>query len=123
MKEEDVQQWCTEQSIACHIQTSSKMANNVTDAFVLGLRQWKRMECVAEAEQRQHGDTIDLTRTISLMHRRNCCTGGGNGSDRDVVDADDDDVTDASMVGSPATRKLFGKARSSPKAPASNYRL
>lgn len=100
------------------------MANNVTDAFVLGLRQWKRMECVAEAEQRQHGDTIDLTRPISLMQRRNCCTGGGNGGGRDVVDADDDDgVTDASMVGSPATRKLFGKARSSPKAPASNYRL
>lgn len=123
---EEVQQWCAEQSIACHIQTSSKMANNVTDAFVLGLQQWKRMECVAEAEQRQHGDTIDLMRPISLMQRRNCCTGGGGGSGRDVVDADDDDVTDTSM-GSPSsnamTRKLFGKARSSPKAPATNYRL
>lgn len=127
---DEVQQWCAEQSIACHIQTSSKMANNVTDAFVLGLRQWKRMECVAEAEQRQHGDTIDLMRPVSLIQRRNCCTGGGGGvggvGGRDVVDADDDDVADASMR-SPAanamTRKLFGKARSSPKAPATNYRL
>ncbi|KAH8415024.1 hypothetical protein KR215_011190 [Drosophila sulfurigaster] len=124
---EDVQQWCAEQSIASHIETSSKTATNVTDAFVLGLRQWKTMECVAEAEQRQHGDTIDLTRPIRLMQRRSCCTGGGgSGKPTDVVDADDDDgqIADAAMRSpSSMSRHLFGQARSSPKAPSTNYRL
>ncbi|KAH8376608.1 hypothetical protein KR093_000261 [Drosophila rubida] len=124
---DDVQQWCSEQSITSHIETSSKTATNVTDAFVLGLRQWKTMECVAEAEQRQHGDTIDLTRPIRLMQRRSCCTGGGASSKAaDVVDADDDDgrTVDAAMRSpSSMSRHLFGQARSSPKAPSTNYRL
>lgn len=126
VRREDVQQWCMEQSIASHIETSSKTATNVSDAFVLGLRQWKAMECVAEAEQRQNGDTIDLTRPIQLMKRRNCCTGGGSSKTSDVVDADDDDGrnADASMRSpSSLTRHLFGQARSSPKAPSTNYRL
>ncbi|KAM8714907.1 hypothetical protein ACLKA7_002025 [Drosophila subpalustris] len=123
---EDVQQWCMEQSIASHIETSSKTATNVTDAFVLGLRQWKAMECVAEAEQRQHGDTIDLTRPIRLMQRRHCCTGGGASKTGDVVDANDDDeqIADAAMRSpSSISRHLFGQSRSSPKAPSTNYRL
>ncbi|ALC39973.1 Rab9 [Drosophila busckii] len=113
---EEVQQWCTDYSIAANIETSSKTATNVTEAFVLALRQWKQLECVVEAEQRQHGDTIDLTSPIRLMQRRQCCTGGG-GSDakRNAVDGDDDEhIADASM-----SRHW----RSSPKAPSTNYRL
>ncbi|XP_034472257.1 ras-related protein Rab-9A [Drosophila innubila] len=123
---EDVQQWCTDQSIVSHIETSSKTATNVTDAFMLGLRQWKAMECVAEAEQRQNGDSIDLTRPIRLMQRRHCCTGGGVSKTADVVDADVDDgqIADAAMRSpSSMSRYLFGQSRSSPKAPSTNYRL
>ncbi|XP_002057667.3 ras-related protein Rab-9B [Drosophila virilis] len=129
---EDVQQWCTEYGIGAHIETSSKTATNVSDAFVLALRQWRRMECVAEAEQRQLGDTIDLTQPIQLMHRRQCCTGGGGGGGGtrskadDVVNEADDDgqMADAAMHSPSAmSRHLFGQSRSSPKAPATNYRL
>ncbi|XP_023160604.2 ras-related protein Rab-9B [Drosophila hydei] len=123
---EDAQQWCTEHGISSHIETSSKTATNVTDAFVLALRQWKTMERVAEAEQRQHGDTIDLTQPIRLMQRRQCCTGGGTGKAADVVDADDGDgqIADAAMRSpSSMSRHLFGQSRSSPKAPKTNYQL
>ncbi|XP_020804747.1 ras-related protein Rab-9B [Drosophila serrata] len=106
-----VQQWCADQKIASHIETSSKAATNVTDAFILGLRQWRHMECVAEAELRQHGDTIDLTRPIRLVQRRICCTGGGGGQD-----GDGDNDSDAAM-------RSPGKKRNAAKAPATNYRL
>lgn len=84
------------------------------------------MERVAEAEQRQHGDTIDLTQPIRLMQRRQCCTGGGTGKAADVVDADDGDgqIADAAMRSpSSMSRHLFGQSRSSPKAPKTNYQL
>ncbi|KAH8333955.1 ras-related protein Rab-9A [Drosophila kikkawai] len=110
---ERVQQWCADQKIASHIETSSKAATNVTDAFILGLRQWRHMECVAEAELRQQGDTIDLTRPIRLVQRRICCTGGGGGGGQDG-DADND--SDAAM-------RSPGKKRNAAKAPATNYRL
>ncbi|KAH8413235.1 hypothetical protein KR009_009078 [Drosophila setifemur] len=106
-----VQQWCAEQKIASHIETSSKAATNVTEAFVLGLRQWRHMECVAEAELRQQGDTIDLTRPIRLVQRRICCTGGGEGQDTD----------DASMR-TPG-KKMFGQKRNGAAAPKTNYQL
>ncbi|XP_016967564.1 ras-related protein Rab-9B [Drosophila biarmipes] len=112
---EGVQQWCAEQKIACHITTSSKAANNVTDAFVLGLRQWRHMECVAEAELRQQGDTIDLTSPIRLVQRRICCTGGGGG-------AGDEGQEDDAAMQSPG-KKMFGQKRNAAKAPATNYRL
>lgn len=120
MSFERVQQWCADQKIASHIETSSKAATNVTDAFILGLRQWRHMECVAEAELRQQGDTIDLTRPIRLVQRRICCTGGGQGEGQNR-DGDADIDNDAAMR-SPA-RKGFGQKRSAGKAPATNYRL
>ncbi|KAI8042005.1 ras-related protein Rab-9B [Drosophila gunungcola] len=112
---EVVQQWCAEQKIACHIETSSKAATNVTEAFVLGLRQWRHMECVAEAELRQQGDTIDLTRPIRLVQRRICCTGGGGGGGGGQDKDADGDGDDAAMRS--AGNKMFAKA------PATNYRL
>jgi len=112
-----VQQWCAEQKIASHITTSSKAANNVTDAFVLGLRQWRHMECVAEAELRQQGDTIDLTSPIRLVQRRICCTGGGGGGGGGGEGQEDD-----AAMQSPG-KKMFGQKRNATKAPATNYRL
>ncbi|XP_070138898.1 ras-related protein Rab-9B-like [Drosophila bipectinata] len=112
---EGVQQWCAEQKIASHIETSSKAATNVTEAFTLGLRQWRHMECVAESELRQQGDTIDLTRPIRLAQRRICCTGGGETADTNA------DVDDAAMR-SPG-KKMFGQKRNNAKAPKTNYRL
>ncbi|KAH8297932.1 hypothetical protein KR018_001009 [Drosophila ironensis] len=117
---EIVQQWCADHNIACHIETSSKAATNVTEAFILGLRQWRHLECVAEAEIRQQGDTIDLTRPIRLVQRRICCTGGGSvdGAKGQDTEAEADDAAMRS-----SGTKMFGQKRSKAKAPATNYRL
>ncbi|XP_037960538.1 ras-related protein Rab-9B [Teleopsis dalmanni] len=77
---EEVQEWCDNNSISSVIETSSKAASNVTDAFTLAVRQWKHMERVAEIELKQQNDTIDLTKTIRLAHNRLCCTGNAVGS-------------------------------------------
>jgi len=74
------------------------------------------MECVAEAELRQQGDTIDLTSPIRLVQRRICCTGGGGGGGGGEGQEDD------AAMQSPG-KKMFGQKRNATKAPATNYRL
>ncbi|XP_068145601.1 ras-related protein Rab-9B [Drosophila tropicalis] len=119
---DEVKEWCKELNISTHIETSSKTATNVTEAFTLALRQWKHMECVAEAELRQqNGDTIDLTRPIRLMQKRYCCSGGGAGGSSGRGSYDDDDDNDDASMRTPST--LFGQQRSAPSAPSTNYRL
>ncbi|XP_067620561.1 ras-related protein Rab-9A [Eurosta solidaginis] len=89
---EEVEQWCKDNGMTCLIETSSKAASNVTDAFVMAVRQWKHMERIAENELRQNSDTIDLTRSIRLAQNRFCCTGGGGGSGSTTsVDAEEED--------------------------------
>lgn len=85
---EEVEQWCQDNGITSLIETSSKAASNVTDAFVLAVRQWKHMERVAEIELRQQSDTIDLTRSIRLAQNRFCCIGGGGGSGGSTTSAE-----------------------------------
>ncbi|XP_030376783.1 ras-related protein Rab-9A [Scaptodrosophila lebanonensis] len=123
----EVQQWCTDQNIAIHIDTSSKAATNVTDAFVLAVQRWKHLERVAEAELRQDGETIDLTRPVRLLQKRVCCTGGGGGDGgTNGADYDDNDAHFAdSAMRAPTfkTRQLFGQQRKATKAPKTNYQL
>lgn len=78
MTTDELKLWCDTFQIRSHIETSSKTATNVDDAFILAVRQWKHMERIAEIELKQ-SDTIDLTRTIRLAQNRFCCTGGGGG--------------------------------------------
>lgn len=71
---DEVQQWCEEFKISSLIETSSKTATNVTEAFNIAVQQWKNMERISERESRAHGDTIDLTKTIRLSSNRFCCS-------------------------------------------------
>lgn len=67
--------WCQENHIPSFIETSAKSANNVTEAFTLAVRQWKKMERSAEIDMRAQGDTISLGRRISLHeNNRSCCS-------------------------------------------------
>lgn len=72
---EEVKEWCDEFQIASLIETSSKTATNVTEAFTLAVRHWQKLEKATEREMRQNGDTIDLTRAIRLPTSRFCCGG------------------------------------------------
>lgn len=71
--------WCEEFNVSTCIETSAKTSKNVTEAFVLAVRQWQQLERTTERELRIHGDTIDLTRGVHL-HENNrssatCCSG------------------------------------------------
>ncbi|XP_075149540.1 RAS oncogene family member Rab9 [Haematobia irritans] len=102
---DEVKQWCDQNNINSQIETSSKTATNVTDAFVLAVRQWKHMERIAEIELKQN-DTIDLTKTIKLAHNRFCCTGGGSTSTAASGIAGSDSDDDSMNI---TSQKRFGK--------------
>ncbi|XP_055379299.1 ras-related protein Rab-9B [Condylostylus longicornis] len=76
---EEVSSWCQEYHISSFIETSSKNAINVTEAFMLAVKQWQRLEKSTERELRAQGDTIDLTTGVRLQHSNSkfCCGGGG----------------------------------------------
>lgn len=77
-----MQVWCNSLDIKSNIETSSKTATNVTEAFVLAVRQWKQMERLAEIDLKQE-NTIHLSNKIRLVQNRFCCAGsstpGGGG--------------------------------------------
>lgn len=113
---DEVKQWCEQNNINSQIETSSKTATNVTDAFVLAVRQWKHMERIAEIELKQN-DTIDLTKTIKLAHSRFCCTGGGSSSTSSSSAAGGIDSEEESMnISSP---RRFGKRQQKGGGPPS----
>lgn len=77
---EEVSSWCQDFHVPSFIETSSKNAVNVTEAFELAVSQWKRRERMSEREMRASGDTIDLTKSIPLDNNSNksCCFSGNN---------------------------------------------
>ena len=109
---DELKQWCEQYQIRSHIETSSKTATNVNDAFILAVRQWKHMERIAEIELKQN-DTIDLTKTIRLAQSRFCCTGGGGGSSASSVVGGSLESEDESMH-TPSPRR-FGKRSTKPQ--------
>lgn len=72
---EEVNAWCQEYNISSFIETSAKTSQNVTAAFILAVRQWIKMERLAN-ELNANGDTIDLTRGVRLnANSKSCCSG------------------------------------------------
>lgn len=57
-----------------YLETSSKTATNVTEAFSLAVKQWRKLEKQTERELRDQGDTIDLTKGVTLPQNRICCS-------------------------------------------------
>lgn len=112
MTTEELKQWCDTYQIRSHIETSSKTATNVNDAFILAVRQWKHMERIAEIELKQN-DTIDLTKTIRLAQNRFCCTGGGSSSSSSNAVGGNMESEDESMH-TPSPRR-FGKRTTKPQ--------
>lgn len=85
---EEVAAWCREYNVTSFIETSAKQAVNITEAFTLGVRQWRALDRISHRELLDHSDTIDLMqRPISIGASGNggsqsscCLTGGGGGS-------------------------------------------
>lgn len=117
MATEELKQWCDSFQIHSHIETSSKTATNVNDAFTLAVRQWKHMERIAEIELKQN-DTIDLTRTIRLAQNRFCCTGGGSSTSSMTVGANMESEDESMHTPSP---RRFGKKPTKPQG--THYQL
>lgn len=80
--QEEVSLWCEEFNVSSFIETSAKTSRNVTEAFVLAVRQWQALERTTERELRTHGDTIDLTKGVHLStdDRSSCCSSGSSNS-------------------------------------------
>lgn len=87
---EEVNYWCQEHHVASFIETSSKLSTNVNESFVLAVRQWQKLEKSTERDLRAQGDTIDLTKSVNMIHsRQNCCSGLGFGKNN-VENHDED---------------------------------
>lgn len=67
--------WCQEFHIVNFIETSAKTSQNVNNAFLLAVRQWKK--CEHSSDFANGAETIDLTRTINLnaSDKTSCCSG------------------------------------------------
>lgn len=88
---EEVSIWCQEFNIPSFIEASAKNSTNVYDAFVLAVRQWQKLEKATERELKAQngGDTIDLTRTVTLnKSSKFCCFGGGNSNSQNQISSD-----------------------------------
>lgn len=75
---EEVLAWCQEFHVVSFIETSAKTSENVSAAFILAVREWKKCERITDLTD--GGDAIDLTRTVHLNARgkSSCCAGNGN---------------------------------------------
>lgn len=72
---EEVLAWCQEFHVVSFIETSAKTSENVSAAFILAVREWKKCERITDLTD--GGDAIDLTRTVHLdgQSKSSCCTG------------------------------------------------
>lgn len=64
------------------IETSAKTSQNVSAAFVMAVRQWKKFD--HNANERS-SDTIDLTRPVQLNdnQKSSCCGGSSHDKSND----------------------------------------
>ncbi|XP_055299723.1 ras-related protein Rab-9B [Sitodiplosis mosellana] len=72
---EEVLAWCQEFQVVSFIETSAKTSENVSAAFILAVREWKKFERITDMTDGE--DAIDLTRSVHLNGRgkSSCCTG------------------------------------------------
>lgn len=79
---EEVSAWCQEFHVVSFIETSAKTSQNVSTAFIMAVKQWKKFE--HNSDLARGGETIDLTRTVNLdgSERTSCCSGNRSASSR-----------------------------------------
>lgn len=68
--------WCQEFHIVSFIETSAKTSENVSAAFMMAVREWKKSE--RNTDLTDGGNSIDLMRrTVQLNAngKSSCCTG------------------------------------------------
>ncbi|XP_031617166.1 ras-related protein Rab-9B [Contarinia nasturtii] len=75
---DEVLAWCQEFHVVSFIETSAKTSENVSAAFIMAVREWKK--CERNTDLTDGGDAIDLTRTVQLDSRSksSCCSGNRN---------------------------------------------
>lgn len=72
---EEVLTWCQEFHVVSFIETSAKTSENVSAAFVMAVREWKK--CERNKDLIDGGDRIDLAQRVHLdaKSRTTCCSG------------------------------------------------
>lgn len=79
---EEVLAWCQEFHVVSFIETSAKTSENVSAAFILAVREWKKYE--RNTDLIDGNGRIDLTRTVQLdtNGKSTCCSGARNTQSR-----------------------------------------
>lgn len=79
---EEVLTWCQEFHVVSFIETSAKTSENVSEAFLMAVREWKKFE--RNTDLVDGSNRIDLTRTVQLDARgkSSCCSGSRNNQSR-----------------------------------------
>lgn len=72
---EEVLTWCQEFHVVSFIETSAKTSENVSAAFLMAVREWKKYE--RNKDLIDGGDRIDLAQRVQLDGRgkSSCCSG------------------------------------------------
>lgn len=75
---EEVLAWCQEFQVVSFIETSAKTSENVSAAFIMAVREWKK--CERNSDLIDGNGRIDLTRSIQLdaKGKSTCCSGTRN---------------------------------------------
>lgn len=81
---EEVLAWCQEFHVVSFIETSAKTSDNVSAAFIMAVREWKK--CERNSDLIDGNGSIDLTRTVQLDSREksSCCSGTRNVQSRET---------------------------------------
>lgn len=79
---EEVLAWCQEFHVVSFIETSAKTSENVSAAFIMAVREWKKYE--RNTDLIDGSGRIDLTRTVQLDARgkSTCCSGSSSSQPR-----------------------------------------
>lgn len=79
---EEVLAWCQEFHVVSFIETSAKTSENVSAAFIMAVREWKKYE--RNSDLIDGNGRIDLTRTVQLNAngKSACCSGARNSQPR-----------------------------------------
>lgn len=79
---EEVLAWCQEFHVVSFIETSAKTSENVSAAFIMAVREWKKYE--RNTDLMDGSGRIDLTRTVQLDGRgkSTCCSGSSSSQPR-----------------------------------------
>lgn len=79
---EEVLAWCHEFHVISFIETSAKTSQNVSAAFIMAVKQWKKFE--HNTDLMKGGETIDLSRAVHLdgEGKSACCNGNRNAPSR-----------------------------------------